>query len=104
MGSNVIIGIVIGLVILAAVLYLIGYLMKKKNQERLKELDKRKEALFDLPVVEEVDEVKKCILSAKVKILSVNGIKSGQMFRRNLLLSLKVKSLKLKAKMRPSVL
>lgn len=49
MGSNVIIGIVIGLVILAAVLYLIGYLMKKKNQERLKELDKRKEALFDLP-------------------------------------------------------
>ena len=53
MGSNVIIGIVIGLVILAAVLYLIGYLMKKKNQERLKELDKRKEALFDLPVVEE---------------------------------------------------
>lgn len=59
MGSNVIIGIVIGLVILAAVLYLIGYLMKKKNQERLKELDKRKEALFDLPVVEEVDEVKK---------------------------------------------
>lgn len=59
MGSNVIIGIVIGLVVLAAVLYLIGYLMKKKNQERLKELDKRKEALFDLPVVEEVDEVKK---------------------------------------------
>ena len=59
MGSNVIIGIVIGLVILAAVLYLIGFLMKKKNQERLKELDKRKEALFDLPVVEEVDEVKK---------------------------------------------
>ncbi|MBO0412825.1 septation ring formation regulator EzrA [Enterococcus hulanensis] len=59
MGSNVIIGIVIGLVILAAALYLIGYLMKKKNQDRLKELDKRKEALFDLPVVEEVDEVKK---------------------------------------------
>lgn len=59
MGSNVIIGIVIGLVILAAVLYLIGYLMKKKNQERLKELENRKEALFDLPVVEEVDEVKK---------------------------------------------
>ncbi|MBX8936259.1 septation ring formation regulator EzrA [Enterococcus gilvus] len=59
MGSNVVIGIVIGLVILAAALYLIGYLMKKKNQDRLKELDKRKEALFDLPVVEEVDEVKK---------------------------------------------
>ena len=59
MGSNAIIGIVIGLVILAAALYLVGYLMKKKNQERLKELDRRKEALFDLPVVEEVDEVKK---------------------------------------------
>lgn len=59
MGSNVIIGIVIGIIILVAILCLIGYLMRKKNQERLKELEKRKEALFDLPVVEEVDEVKK---------------------------------------------
>ncbi|GCF93357.1 septation ring formation regulator EzrA [Enterococcus florum] len=59
MGSNVIIGIVIGIVILAAVLYLIGYLMKKKNQERLRDLEKRKEALFDLPVLEEVEDVKK---------------------------------------------
>ncbi|MEO1768201.1 MULTISPECIES: septation ring formation regulator EzrA [Enterococcus] len=59
MGSNVIIGIVIGIIILVAILCLIGYLMRKKNQERLKELEKRKESLFDLPVVEEVDEVKK---------------------------------------------
>lgn len=59
MGSNVIIGIVITIVILAACLYAGGYFLRKKNQEKLNALEKRKEALFDLPVVEEVDEVKK---------------------------------------------
>lgn len=59
MGSNVIIGIVITIVIVAAVLYAIGYFMKRKNQEKLDVLEKRKETLFDLPVIEEVDEVKK---------------------------------------------
>ena len=59
MGSNVIIGIVIAIIIVAAVLYLVGYFMRKKNQERLDVLEKRKETLFDLPVIEEVDEVKK---------------------------------------------
>lgn len=30
----------------------------KKNQDRLDALEKRKEELFDLPVIEEVDDVK----------------------------------------------
>lgn len=59
MGSNVIIGIVIAIIVVAAVLYLISYFMRKKNQTRLTELEKRKENLFDLPVLEEVDDVKK---------------------------------------------
>ncbi|OSH22123.1 septation ring formation protein EzrA [Enterococcus faecalis] len=40
-------------------LYLIGYFMRKKNQEQLDELEVRKEALFDLPVFEEIDDIKK---------------------------------------------
>ncbi len=45
--------------IIAAVLYAIGFFMRKKNQEKLNDLEKRKENLFDLPVIEEVDEVKR---------------------------------------------
>lgn len=59
MGSNVIIGIVIAIVIIAAILYFVAYFMKKKNQDRLKAIEKRKETLFDLPVLEEIDGIKK---------------------------------------------
>ncbi|MGX7173744.1 septation ring formation regulator EzrA [Enterococcus ratti] len=59
MGNNVIIGIVIAIIIVALVVFLVSYLMKKKNQDRLNALEKRKEKLFDLPVIEEVDDVKK---------------------------------------------
>jgi len=59
MGTNIIFGIVIAIVVIAAILYAIGYFMRKKNQEKLDVLEKRKENLFDLPVIEEVDEVKK---------------------------------------------
>ncbi|WP_430616527.1 septation ring formation regulator EzrA [Enterococcus sp. DIV0176] len=59
MGSNVIIGIVTAIIIVAIVVFLVGYLLKKKNQDRLNALEKRKEELFDLPVIEEVDDVKK---------------------------------------------
>ncbi|HCM89407.1 MULTISPECIES: septation ring formation regulator EzrA [Vagococcus] len=46
-------------IILAAVTYLAAFFMRRKNQDRLEELEKRKIALFDLPVLEEVDDVKK---------------------------------------------
>ncbi len=46
-------------IILAAALYLVAFFMRRKNQDRLEELEKRKIALFDLPVLEEVDSVKK---------------------------------------------
>ncbi|MGM9903479.1 septation ring formation regulator EzrA [Enterococcus sp. 10A9_DIV0425] len=59
MGNNVIIGIVIAIIIVAILAFLVSYLMKKKNQDRLDVLEKRKEELFDLPVIEEVDDVKK---------------------------------------------
>lgn len=57
--SNVVIGIVIAIIVVAAILYLISYFMRKKNQERLQALEDRREKLFDLPVLEEVDDVKK---------------------------------------------
>ena len=59
MKNNWIIILVLVIVIIAAVLYLIGYFMRKKNQEQLDELEVRKEALFDLPVFEDIDDIKK---------------------------------------------
>lgn len=59
MKNNWIIILVLVIVIIAAVLYLIGYFMRKKNQEQLDELEVRKGALFDLPVFEEIDDIKK---------------------------------------------
>lgn len=80
MGNNVIIGIVIAIIIVAIVVFLVSYLMKKKNQDRLDALEKRKEELFDLPVIEEVDDVKKCIWLGKAKIPFVNGVKNGMTY------------------------
>lgn len=59
MGSNLIIGIVIAIIVVAAIIYGVGFFMRKKNQEKLKKLESRKEALFDLPVYDEIDEIKK---------------------------------------------
>ncbi|NLM67053.1 MAG: septation ring formation regulator EzrA, partial [Enterococcus sp.] len=59
MSNQVIIGVVIAIIVVVAVLYGVSFFMRRKNQERLYVLEKRKEDLFDLPVIEEVDEVKK---------------------------------------------
>lgn len=58
-GSNLIIGIVVAIIVAAAIIYFVGYFVRKKTMARLDELEQRKEQLFDLPVIEEVDEVKK---------------------------------------------
>ncbi|MGX7014813.1 septation ring formation regulator EzrA [Vagococcus silagei] len=48
------------IVVIAAVLgYLATFLIKRKNLERLEELETRKIDLFDLPILEEIDSVKK---------------------------------------------
>ena len=59
MGSNLIIGIVVAIIVAAAIVYFVGYFVRKKTLARLDELERRREQLFDLPVIEEVDEVKK---------------------------------------------
>ncbi|MGY3750581.1 septation ring formation regulator EzrA [Vagococcus acidifermentans] len=59
MEPNIVLWILLGVIVVAAVLYLIAFLLKKKNLERLQELEERKTTLFDLPVLDEVDEVKK---------------------------------------------
>ncbi|WP_321385815.1 septation ring formation regulator EzrA [uncultured Enterococcus sp.] len=59
MKNNLIIIVVLVIIIVAAILYLIGHFMRRQNQSKLKVLEKRKEELFDLPVIEEVDEIKK---------------------------------------------
>ncbi|MDT2756269.1 septation ring formation regulator EzrA [Enterococcus asini] len=59
MSTQVIVGIIIFIIVVAAVLYGVGFFMRKKNQEKLQALEKRREELFDLPVLEEIDDVKK---------------------------------------------
>ncbi len=59
MKSSSLVWLFVVIIIVAAILYLIGVLIKRKNNDRLDELEDRKIALFDLPVIEEVDEVKK---------------------------------------------
>lgn len=59
MKSNIWIWVLCAVIAVAALLYLVAFLMKRKNEERLDELEKRKIDLFDLPVIEEVEEVKK---------------------------------------------
>ncbi|MGX7059389.1 septation ring formation regulator EzrA [Vagococcus humatus] len=59
MQSNTILWIFLAIIVVAAILYLVATIMKKKNNDKLSELEKRKIALFDLPVIEEVDEIKK---------------------------------------------
>lgn len=59
MGSNLIIGIVIVIILAVAIVYFVGYFVRKKTLARLDEIERRREELFDLPVIEEVDEVKK---------------------------------------------
>ncbi|WP_423252950.1 septation ring formation regulator EzrA [Melissococcus plutonius] len=59
MKNKLIVIVVIAIIIIAAALYLVGYFMRKKNQSKLNELEQRKEALFDLPIFDEIDEIKK---------------------------------------------
>ncbi|MCB5951585.1 septation ring formation regulator EzrA [Enterococcus sp. BWT-B8] len=59
MKNNLIIIVVLVIIIVAAIIYLVGHFMRRKNQAKLKALESRKEDLFDLPVIEEVDEIKK---------------------------------------------
>lgn len=87
MGNNVIIGIVIAIIIVALVVFLVSYYMKKKNQDRLDALEKRKEELFDLPVIEEVDDVKKMHLVGQSQNTFQNGVKNGMTYPLPRLLS-----------------
>ncbi|AQP54377.1 septation ring formation regulator EzrA [Vagococcus penaei] len=46
-------------IVLAVLVYLAAFFMRRKNHDQLEELERRKLALFDLPVLEEIDDVKK---------------------------------------------
>jgi septation ring formation regulator len=59
MNTKIWLWLLLFVIILAAALYLVAFFMRRKNQDRLEELEKSKIALFDLPVLEEVDDVKK---------------------------------------------
>lgn len=59
MKSNTILLVFVIIIVIAAISYVIGVLMKRRNEEKLKKLEQRKLDLFDLHVFDEVDEIKK---------------------------------------------
>lgn len=58
MSSGIVLLIVV-VVMLVIIAYLVGILIRKRNDSRIAELEERKQRLFDLPVNEEIEEVKK---------------------------------------------
>ena len=58
MSSGIVLLIVV-VVMLVIIAYLVGILIRKRNDSRIAELEERKQSLFDLPVNEEIEEVKK---------------------------------------------
>ena len=67
MSSGIVLLIVV-VVILVIIAYLIGILIRKRNDSRIAELEERKQSLFDLPVNEEIEEVKKLHLIGQSQI------------------------------------
>ena len=57
MSSGIVLLIVVA-VILVIVAYLVGILIRKRNDSRIAQLEERKQKLFDLPINEEIEEVK----------------------------------------------
>ncbi|MDR2833329.1 MAG: septation ring formation regulator EzrA [Streptococcaceae bacterium] len=53
------IGIIIAVVVIVGIAYGVSFVFRRRNNERLDLLEERKEALFDLPIVDEIDDVKK---------------------------------------------
>ncbi|MFC4653255.1 septation ring formation regulator EzrA [Lactococcus nasutitermitis] len=56
--SHTIIILVIVIVVILAIFYAFAMIMRKRTEDRILDLEERKEALFDLPVQEEIDRIK----------------------------------------------
>ena len=59
MTSTIIIILVVVVIAIALAFYIFAMIMRKKTEDRILDLEERKERLFDLPVQEEIDAVKK---------------------------------------------
>ena len=57
MSSGIVLLIVV-VVILVIIAYLDGILIRNRNHSRIAQLEERKQKLFDLPINEEIEEVK----------------------------------------------
>jgi septation ring formation regulator len=56
--NSTLIGIIILVAVIVIVFFVVSTIIRRQNREKLDELEERKEALFDLPIVDEIDEVK----------------------------------------------
>lgn len=78
--SSGIILLLVAIVLLVIVAYLVGVIVRKRNDSLIASLEERKQSLFGLPVNEEIEVVKIFTLSGKVRQHFVNGIKNGLTF------------------------
>ena len=56
--SSSIILLLVAIVLIVIIAYLVGVIIRKRNDSSIKKLEERKQSLFDLPVNEEVEAVK----------------------------------------------
>ncbi|MGX6978566.1 septation ring formation regulator EzrA [Vagococcus elongatus] len=56
---NTILIVFVAIIVVVAIFYIVAVLLKRKNEEKLDKLEERKIDLFDLPVFEEIEEIKK---------------------------------------------
>ena len=84
MPKSIIIAIII-LLAIVVICYAIAMVLRKQTENRILALEKRKEDLFDLPVQEEVDAVKKLHLVGQSQTVLESGIKNGLIYQLILL-------------------
>lgn len=75
--SSGIILLIVAIVLLVIIAYLVGVIIRKRNDSLITSLEERKQALFALPVNDEIEEVKSLHLIDRAKPLFGNGIRNG---------------------------
>ena len=79
--SSGIILLLVAIVVLVIIAYLVGVIVRKRNDSLIASLEERKQSLFGLPVNEEVEAVKKSSsYRTKSNNIFVNGTKNGLIF------------------------
>lgn len=66
--SSGIVLLIVAIVLVVIIAYLIAIIIRKRNDSLITKLEERKQNLFDLPVNDEIEEVKKLHLLSLIHI------------------------------------